>query len=310
MTPLSSRSTLEKLAFDDAPLAVERALHREVDDVRLLGLGERAADLVVAGVIDGIDELAHLRRGEADLGEAGDLVRAPVREQDLAVDVEDEDAVGRRVEEVGVALEGLEPPLGLEARERDALGLVAHRLQDARVAERDRGRVGDGARARKLVLAEGHGLPAAEEQDAHGLVLEQDRQQRERAERGRGHVGAHDVEERMRRRVLDDERLARLHDLLDLGVLAELDGQVAELFVVARGHDVADVARVAHEHDAAPIDARDVGDAAHDREEDVSKVERRAERLRELEHDLRVALPCGRARRCTRGCGAARGCAR
>ncbi len=105
-----------------------------------------------------------------------------------------------------------------------------------------------------------------------------------------GHVVAHQVEERVRRRVLDDERLARGHHLLDLGVLAEVDGQVPQLLVVAGGDHVADVALVPHQDDAAPIDARHLGDAAHHGEEDVAEVEGGRERLGELEHHLGVAL--------------------
>ena len=72
--------------------------------------------------------------------------------------------------------------------------------------------------------------------------------------------------------------------------MVEIDGQIAQLLVVARGHDVADVAFVANEHDAAAVDLRHLGDAPHDREEDVAEVEARRERLRELEHHLGVAL--------------------
>jgi len=52
---------------------------------------------------------------------------------------------------------------------------------------------------------------------------------------------ARDLEERVRRRVGDDERLAAREDVLDLGVLGEIDGEIAELLVVGRGDDVADV---------------------------------------------------------------------
>ncbi len=91
--------------------------------------------------------------------------------------------------------------------------------------------------------------------------------------------------------VADDERLARRHDLANFRVLGELDGQVAQVLVVAGRHDVPEVALVAHEHDAAALDLRPLGDAANDGEKDVAKVEARREGLRQLEHDLRVALP-------------------
>jgi hypothetical protein len=221
---------------------------------------------------------------------AGDLAGARVRKEQLAVDVDDQDPVGRALEEVGVALERLEPPLGLEAREGDLLRLVAQALQDARVAERDRCRVGDGPVERELAGAEGEHVPRAKEEHAHGPAFEHDGQERERAEARGGKPLAHDVKQGMRARVADDERLARRHDFADLGVLGELDGQVAQVLVVARRDDVADVAFVAYEHDAAPLDLRDLGDAPHDGEEDVAEVEARRESLRELEDDLRVAL--------------------
>ena len=121
---------------------------------------------------------------------------------------------------------------------------------------------------------------------------------------------ADDLEQRVRRGVGDDERLAAREHLLDLGVLREVDGQIAELLVVARGDDVADVARLAHEDDAHAVDPRDLGDALDDREEDAAEVEVRRERLRELEDDLRVLLLPARAPRRRRGGEAGRGCAR
>ena len=61
----------------------------------------------------------------------------------MPLGVDDDDAVGRALEEVGVALERAQAPLGLEAGDGDLLRLVAQRLQDARVAERDRHGVRD-----------------------------------------------------------------------------------------------------------------------------------------------------------------------
>ena len=94
----------------------------------------------------------------------------------------------------------------------------------------------------------------------------------------------------MGRDVGDDERLAAREHLLDLGVLREIDRQVAQLLVVAGGDDVADVARLAHEDDAHAIDLGDLGDALHDGEEDAAEVEVRRQGLRELEHEPRVLL--------------------
>ena len=83
-----------------------------------------------------------------------DLARLRVREEQAPVGVDDDDAVGRALEEVGVALERPQAPLGLEAGDGDLLRLIAQRLQDARVAERDGHRVRDRAAERQLVLAE------------------------------------------------------------------------------------------------------------------------------------------------------------
>ena len=94
------------------------------------------------------------------------------------------------------------------------------------------------------------------------------------------------------------------------GYFAEVDGQVAQLLVVAGGDDVADVARLAHEDDAHAIDLRHLGDALDDREEDAAEVEVRRERLGELEDEPGVLLLLARAPRRSRACGAARGCAR
>ena len=99
------------------------------------------------------------RRGccadEIGLAVAGDLAGAGVGEEELALAVDDHDAVGGALEEVGVALQRLQAPLGLEAGEGDLLRLIAQRLQDARVAQRDGRGVGDGAAERQLVLPEG-----------------------------------------------------------------------------------------------------------------------------------------------------------
>ena len=97
----------------------------------------------------------------------------------------------------------------------------------------------------------------------------------------------------MGRCVLDDEGLTAREHLLDLGILGEVDGEIAELLVVGRGDDVANVLLLAHEDDRDAIDLRDLGDALDDREEDAAKIEVRRERLRELEDDARVLLLAG-----------------
>src|SRR6202034_4010825 len=138
----------------------------------------------------------------------------------------------RALEEVGVALERAEASLGLEAPDGDLLGLIAERLEDARVAERDRHRARDGASEGELVIAEGEALLRAQEEDPHRAPFVEDGEDRERAERARVRVVADDLEEGMGRRVGDDERAAAPEHLLDLGVLAEVDRQVAEGLVV------------------------------------------------------------------------------
>ena len=93
---------------------------------------------------------------------------------------------------------------------------------------------GDGRQRPSSRSPNAHGVPRAEEEHAHRLALVEDRQDRERREGVlRLRVVTHDLEQRVRRRVLDDERLAAREHLLDLGVLREIDGQIAELLVVA-----------------------------------------------------------------------------
>ena len=52
---------------------------------------------------------------------------------------------------------------------------------------------------------------------------------------------AHHLEQRMGARVAMTSGSPGRHDLADLGVLGEIDGEVAQVLVVARGDDVADV---------------------------------------------------------------------
>jgi len=274
---------------EDAPLPGVAA-DRDVHHVGELAAREAQADRLQAAALGGIHQQVEDAGGQIFLGAAGDLVRARVGEEHLGFAVDDDDPVGRRVEEVGVVLERLEPPLRLEPGEGDLLRLIAHRLQNAGVAQRDRRGVGDGARQRELVLAERHGVAPAEKEHAEGLLFEDDRQEREGAEPVLGHPGADEIEERVRLHVLDHQGLAVAEHLLNLGVFLQLDRQIEQLFVVARGDDVADPIPVTDEDDAAAIDARDLGDAADDGKEDVAKIERGGERLRQLEDDLGVAL--------------------
>ncbi len=296
-----------EVAEDDALLAehrVERerqhdgrpvfSLHVDVDAGRELTLGEAVAELAHAADVVAAprprEDVAELSPAEILLVVAGDFARARVREEQAPVLVEDDDAVGGALEEVGVALERAHPPLRLEARDGDLLRLIAERLEHACVAERDRHGVRDGAAETELALGERHGLLRAEEDDAHRAPLVEDRHDRERAVRLGLCVVAHELEQRVRRRVADDEHLAALEHLLDLGVLRELDRQVPQRLVVARRDDVADVRVFAHEHDRDAVDARDLGDSLDDREENAAKIEVRRERLRHLEDDVGVAL--------------------
>ena len=115
--------------------------------------------------------------------------------------VDDDDAVGGALEEVGVALQRAQAPLGLEAGDGDLLGLIAQRLHDARVAEGDGHRVRDRPAERELAIAEGERVLRAEKEDAHGAPLVEDGQDRERAEGALVALVAHDLEERMGRDV-------------------------------------------------------------------------------------------------------------
>ena len=99
---------------------------------------------------------------------------------------------------------------------------------------------------------------------------------------------ADDLEERVDRGIGNDERLSAREHLLDLGVVAEVDREIAQVLVVRRGDHVPHVPRLAHEDDRHAVDARHLGDALHDREEDAAEVEVRRESLRQLQNDLRV----------------------
>ena len=237
------------------------------------------------------------RAAEVALVVAGDGARARVREEEVPLGVDDDDAVGGALEEVGVALERAQPALGLEAGDGDLLRLVAQRLHArARCGARWPSRSTTVLQRSSSRVAEGEG------------VLRRAGRARPSAAPRRGWAGWRASEKALLcpswRTISssgcvatsgDDERLAAREHLLDLGVLREVDGQVAQLLVVARGDDVADVARLAHEDDAHAVDARDLGDALHDGEEDAAEVEVRRERLGELEHDARVLLLLRRA---------------
>ena len=272
---------------DETPVFVA---NHDVHVLRVDPLAEAETNLVQARPLVGADDGLEGVAAELDLGVAGDLARLRVREEQAWLVVDDDDAVGGALEEVRVALEVLQALLRLEARDRDLLRLVPERLQDARVAERDGHRVRHGPAKRQLVLAERERMLGAQEEHAHRAPLVDDGEDRERAERQMRRVVTDDLEDRVGRDVGDDEGLAAAEHLLNLGVLRQHDGEIAQRLVVRRRHDVAHVPRLAHEHDRHAVDLRDLRDALRHREENPSEIQVRRERLRQLEDNGRVLL--------------------
>ena len=230
---------------------------------------------------------------EVPLRVAGDGAGARVGEEQVSFRVDDHDAVGGALEEVCVALQRAQASFRLEARDRHLLRLIAERLHDARIAERD----GHGVRHRptecQFGVPEDEGVLGAQEEDAHGARFVEDGENRERAESAALTLVANELAECVGREIWNDEGLAAGEHLRDLGVVREIDGQVAELLVVAGGHDVTHVPRLSDEDDADPIDLRDLGDALDDSEEDAAKVEVRREGLGELEDEAGILFLLG-----------------
>src|SRR5262249_46873744 len=71
-----------------------------------------------------------------------------------ALGFENDDAIGRALEEVGIALKRAHSALGLEAGDGDLLRLIAKRLQYTSVSQGDRHRARDGLTQRKLAPPE------------------------------------------------------------------------------------------------------------------------------------------------------------
>jgi len=92
------------------------------------------------------------------------------------------------------------------------------------------------------------------------------------------------------RDVWDDERLATREHLLDLWVVDEIDGQIAQLLVVARCYDVSDVARFPNDNDAYAVDSSDLCDPLNDGKKDPTKVEVARERSSQLENESSIVL--------------------
>jgi hypothetical protein len=258
------------------------APHPHVDALREHALREAAPELVRDP--GALEEVLEAPTAEGVLLIARDVAGARVRELEVAVEIDDDDAVARALEEVGVPLEGAHAPLGLEARDGDLLRLVAERLEDARVAEGDGHGARDRAAERERPVTERVALPRPEREHAHRATFVEDGQDRDRREGELVPLAAKDLEHGVGRRVGDDERGPRRQNLLYFWVFSQIDGEVAELLVVRRGDDVAHVS-LAHEHDGDAVDLGDLGDALHDREQDAAEVEVRGERLRELGHD-------------------------
>ncbi len=135
----------------------------------------------------------------------------------------------------------------------------------------------------------------AQEDHAHRTFFVGDRYQCKRRELEAGLALAHRFEQRMASGVADHQRVSGPQDFADFRVLAQVDRQIAEPLVVAGGDHVTRGFRIADQNDAATIDVRNLGHAAHDREQDVADVERRSERLRQLEHGLRVPFSAAQA---------------
>ena len=278
-------------------VAPARRADPNVDVLREFSLHERRVELGRAFRVLFVEHVAERAAAHLELAVAGDVARARIREEQLPFRVEDDDAVRGALEKVGVALERLHAALCFEARDGDLLRLIAQRLENTRVAKCDRHRAGDRLAERELAIAEHARLLRAEEEHAHRLTVVEDRQDRERRERGAAaRLRPDELHERMRRGVFDDERLPARQDLLDLGILREIDRKVTELLVVGRRDDVAHRPRrlcgrpevLVDEHDRHAVDLRHLGETLDDGKEDRAKIEVRGERLRQLEDDLRV----------------------
>src|SRR5262249_2078617 len=106
---------------------------REIHHLRIQTVGETGLDLAKARLVLGIEKLAERLRRELALGAARDLTGARIGEEDMRIRVHYDDAIGRRVEEISVALQRFQAPFRFEPRECDLLRLIAQRLKDAGV---------------------------------------------------------------------------------------------------------------------------------------------------------------------------------
>ncbi len=93
----------------------------------------------------------------------------------MPLGIEDDDSIGCALEKVGVALQRAEASLCFETRNGDLLGLIAQRLHDSGVSQRNRHGVRNGLAEIELAIAEGERLFGAEKEDANGARLVENR---------------------------------------------------------------------------------------------------------------------------------------
>src|SRR5262249_36774486 len=112
---------------DDSPLRADGAplVDREILRGRVNAVTEVPSNRVERRVFLRVDDVVEGHLRELLLRATRDLVGSRIREEHMSLVIDDEDAIGRRMEEVGVALERLEASLGFEACERDLLRLIA-----------------------------------------------------------------------------------------------------------------------------------------------------------------------------------------
>ena len=94
---------------------------------------------------------------------------------------------------------------------------------------------------------------------------------------------AHGIQQRVAARIVDDERLARLQHLADFRIGREIDAQLADHGVVARGYHPAGTALRIDEDERAPFHRQPACKLFHHFEEQAVDVAARRERPRHVE---------------------------